>query len=96
MKCVKLNQNDIVDEHIPAYDDLFSRNLEKKMIIVEILRKNLKERKKILDQTWSLTANETIGPGEPENPSIFCVLQYIRLYMNGINIYIFKMRYYVI
>ena len=51
MKCVKLNQNDIVDEYIPAYDDLFSRNLEKKMIIVEILRKNLKERNKILDQT---------------------------------------------
>ena len=51
MKCVKLNQNDVVDEYIPAYDDLFSRNLEKKRIIVEILRKKLKERKKILDQT---------------------------------------------
>ena len=87
MKCEKLNLSYVVDEIVPDYEDLFSKSLEKRMIIVEILRTNLKERTKILNQTWSWQCN--IGPGEQEDRSIFHVLQYIRLYMIGINIYIY-------
>ena len=50
MKCEKLNLSYVEDEIVPDYQDLFSKSLEKKMIIVEILRKNLNERTKILNQ----------------------------------------------
>ena len=50
MICANLKLSYVVDENIPNYEDLFSKSLEKKMIIVEILRKNLNERTKILNQ----------------------------------------------
>ena len=50
MKCSKLNVNYVVYENVPKYQDLFSKSLQKKLIMVEILRKHFQERTKFLNK----------------------------------------------
>ena len=50
MTCTKLNVNTLAKETSPQYDDLFSKNLKKKLAVVQILMKNFQERKRILNQ----------------------------------------------
>ena len=50
MTCTKLNVNTLAKEKIPQYDDLFSKNLEKKLTDVHLLKKKFQERNRILNQ----------------------------------------------
>ena len=50
MTCTKLNVNTLAKEKIPQYDNLLSKNLEKKLTVVHLLKKNFQERKRILSQ----------------------------------------------
>ena len=49
MVCTKLSVHTLVNQ-IPQYDELFGRNLDQKLAIVHILKRNLEERNKILKE----------------------------------------------
>ena len=49
MMCTKLSVHTLVNQ-IPQYDELFGRNLDQKLAIVHILKRNLEERNKILKE----------------------------------------------
>ena len=47
--CTKLKVNTIVYQ-IPQYDGLFGNNLDKKLAVVHLLKRNLEERNKLLKE----------------------------------------------
>ena len=50
MLCSKLNNNMLANLTLPNYDDLFSQNMDKKMLVVKTLRENFQKQTKILNQ----------------------------------------------
>ena len=49
LECSKLNTSNIVDNILPAYEDLFSPNTEKKQIVAKILKCNYTKRMKLMN-----------------------------------------------
>ena len=79
MLCSKLSVNTLVNQ-IPQYGELFGKNLDQKLAVVHLLKRNLGERNKILkEKEWIQAANAKIGPGDHEDIYFYGLL-YISLY----------------
>ena len=74
MKCTKINTNNIVDKNSPVYEDLFSQNTEKKLIVSEYLKRNFMKRMKLINQQAE-QCQFKIGPGEPEKVFLCSAIQ---------------------
>ena len=50
MMCHSLNTNILTGQKLPNYDELFGKNLEKRMIVVDILKANFHKRNKVIKE----------------------------------------------
>ena len=50
MLCQTLNVNIVAGQKIPTYDDLFGKNLENRILVVQLLRRNYQKRNKLINQ----------------------------------------------
>ena len=67
MLCTRLSVNTLADQ-IPQYDNLFGENLDQKLAVVHLLKRNLEERNRILKEFQQIqSANPKFGPGDHED-----------------------------
>jgi hypothetical protein len=50
MLCQTLNVNIVAGLKIPTYDDLFGKNLENRILVVQLLRRNYQKRNQLINQ----------------------------------------------
>ena len=53
LKCVELNSETIVNTKFPVYEDLFGQNIERKLNVAAVLKKNYSERVKLINEKSS-------------------------------------------